>query len=118
MDGRWMVDSEFRYINIYTMYHILKRDTYLRSRITSLSEPLMTRAMTSPDDLPWRGWVGKTVILLKTHTEFALEPKWLRAILVSANSQKFEGVYVIRESTESNKEGIQIKSSLILNFSL
>ena len=34
------------------MYHILKRDTYLRSRITSLSEPLMTRAMTSPDDLP------------------------------------------------------------------
>ena len=61
---------------------------------------------------------GKDNKLLKTNTEFALEPKWLRAILVSANSQRFEGVSVIRESTESNKEGIQIKSSLILNFSL
>jgi len=55
---------------------------------------------------------------MKTHTEFALEPKWLRAILVSANKQRFEGVYVIRESTESNKEVVQINTSLILNFSL
>ena len=116
----WQVDGGFR-IQIYNhLYYVSYTET---RHLPAFEDHIVVGTLDdkSYDISRWSPLArvgGKDSKLLKTNTEFALEPKWLRAILVSASSQRFEGVYVIQESTESIKEVIQINSSMILNFSL